>query len=144
MLIGVSGSGKSTFAKTFSVTGGVRVVSTDEIRGMLYGNEIVQKDGKRVFDVAYMSARCHLNHCRNVIFDATNTTKTGREKLFDAMKHSDCRKVAVLFMTDLDTCIDRNAKRERVVPENVIRRQYHQLLADGNSIPEQFDEVMFA
>ena len=143
VLIGVSGSGKSTFAKTFSITGGVRVVSADEIRGMLYGDESVQKDGKRVFEVAYMNARCHLSHCRNVIFDATNTTKAGREKLLDALKRSDCRKVAVLCMTDIDTCIKRNARRDRVVPEHVIRRQYAQLLEDGAYIPDQFDEIIF-
>ena len=49
-MIGLPGSGKSTFAVNHPEC---IVVSTDAIRGELFGDESEQKDGKLVFDVAY-------------------------------------------------------------------------------------------
>lgn len=143
VMIGVSGSGKSTFAKWLSANEHGCVVSTDEIRGLLYGDPAVQGNGRRVFDAAYLAIQCNLRLLRDTVFDATNTTKKGRDALFDAVQDVPCVKTAVLCTPKLQTCLDRNRSRDRIVPDFVIHRQHDQLLQDGESILEQFDCIMF-
>lgn len=139
VMIGVSGSGKSTIAKRLGAT----VVSTDEIRGELFGNEADQRDPGKVFDIAYLRMNYNLWLMRDVVFDATNTTTRAREALIEAIREP-CRIVAVLVNPPLDVAIERNSKRERIVPESVIRRQYEQLMRDGKTIPDQFDQIIVA
>lgn len=145
VMIGVSGSGKSTFAKGFAARNRAEVVSTDEIRKLMFGDERIQKGGRRVFEAAYMSIRAHLNHRRNVVFDATNTTNEGRKDLFRAVADCpECKQIiAVLCTPPLGVCLSRNKMRQRRVPHNVIIRQYQQLLEYGELIPLQFDQVIF-
>ena len=78
----------------------------------------------------------------DVVFDATNTTHRGRRQIIRAVRYP-CKRVAVLMPTDLDKALRQNQGRDRNVPEDVIRRQYMQLIRDGESIPTQFDDVIF-
>ena len=146
VMIGPSGAGKSTIAKCFAEKNNAEIVSTDEIRKMLFGNEEIQREGRRVFEAAYMATRAHLNHRRSVVFDATNTTMKGREEVLRAV--ADCleckQRVAVLVTPPIEICLERNNKRNRKVPKKVIQRQFYQLLEDGEYILDQFDQVIFA
>ena len=141
VLVGVSGSGKSTFSDGM----GIPVVATDEIRRELYGSEEDQQNPDKVFEVAFTRAATFLGMGMDVCFDATNTTEWGRKILLRKIglrTHSQFKKVAILFMTPLEEAKRRNNNRGRVVPEDVIDRQYVQLYRDAQSIPEQFDEVV--
>ena len=142
VLIGVSGSGKSAYAEKMCQNTKLKVVSTDAIRKEILGSESDQKDGWKIFREAYARLNGFLARGKDVVFDATNTTRKGRADLLKNLK-APCLKVAVLVITPLDVAIERNAGRVRRVPESVIRRQYDQLIRDGESIPNQFDEIIF-
>lgn len=141
VLIGTAGSGKSSYADKMHVT----VVSTDEIRKELYQDEADQTDHEKVFHIAHKRAAEYLSAGFDVCFDATSTTKWARKVLLLKTRNMSgirFRKVAILFMTPVEECKRRNAQRQRVVPEDVIDRQYRQLMRDAHTIPEQFDEVV--
>ena len=142
VLIGVSGSGKSTYAESLCQNTKLAVVSTDKIREQLFGSESDQREGDKVFKTAYDWVEYWIENGKDVVFDATNTTKRGRKQLLRSIRYP-CIKVAVLFTPPIDVSIARNANRQRIVPESVIRRQYEQLIRDGESIPNQFDDVIF-
>ena len=144
VMIGVSGSGKSSFVENIPDREWSRmdVVSTDAIREILFGSEEDQSCPASVFLEAYDRMNCQLKHGFDVIFDATNTTTRGRKEILKNVSVP-CRKVAVLVMTPLEIALERNSNRRRHVPEDVIKRQYEQLLRDGKSIPEQFDDIIF-
>lgn len=143
VLIGPAGSGKSTIAEQMKERMAVRIVSTDEIRQNMFGSAEDQRNGSEVFDRAYNMIRDHINHRRNVVFDATNTTKKGREELLRRvnMKKNPFHKIAVIVMTDIDGCKRQNLMRDRKVPESVIERQMEQFWRDAQSIENQFDAV---
>lgn len=140
VLIGIPGSGKSTFCKDLKLP----VVSTDSIRFQMFGDEADQSNPEKVFNMAYMMTANCLRVGSDVIFDATSTTEWSRKTLLAKMKNrvGEFRKVAILFMTPVEECKRRNAQRQRVVPEDVIDRQYRQLMRDAHTIPDQFDEVV--
>lgn len=141
-MVGISGSGKSTYAQSLCQSSRLCVVSTDSIRARINGNEADQRNPKEVFEQAYKETVQALAAGKDVVFDATNTTRKGREKLLQRIPRT-VRKVCVLFPVDLETAKIQNKMRQRVVPDEVIDRQHAQLLRDGESILTQFNDIIF-
>lgn len=119
-MVGIPGSGKSTIANQIPNT---VVVSSDAIRKELYGAEEIQGNGKQVFDLVYKRIGKELAKGQDVVFDATNLTPWTRNAVF----RFTAEHIAVFVNTSLDDCLERNAARERKVPEEVIYRMYHSL-----------------
>lgn len=146
VMIGVPGSGKSAFAR--SIPNAV-VISTDSIREEMYGDRINADTTRKnvdVFKAAYKSITdtvWNKDDSRDVVFDATNTTKRGRKEVLRRLYGAGCRKVAVLCMPPLWMCFRNNEAQKTAIPQKVIGRMYRQLVRDGQSIPNQFDELVF-
>lgn len=134
-MIGLPGSGKSTFAANHPEC---VVVSTDAIRGELFGDKNEQKDGKLVFDVAYARLTKAVEAGQDAIFDATNLQRKYRKKIFQMFPNA--YHVAIFVNTPVDVCKERNAKRDRVVPETVIDRMASNL--NPPTIAEGFKEII--
>ena len=139
VLCGLPASGKSTFAEMLEESG-FKVVCPDRVRKLLYGNESIQGNGKDVFRYAFESMILYggeLN--KDVVFDATNTTKKARKKILElARPHFDFI-LCYHFNVHPLICLKRNEGRERVVPEEVICRMAKQF--QEPSTEEGFDYV---
>lgn len=121
VLIGIPGAGKSTWATAQRLP----VISSDAIRGELYGDESVQGDGALVFSIVHKRLSEAIKH-GDTIFDATNVSR--RSDLFT--KYGDkCDLIAVYFDTPLEVAKERNHNRSRVVPDFVIERMAKRLVA---------------
>lgn len=122
VLIGVAGSGKSTFAKELEKRGAT-VVSSDAIRGELWGDENDQQNPAKVFE------ECHrriINLLKNdpwVVFDATNLSARRRESFLNQIKHIDCYKECTVIITPPNVIKERMKERIRKVPDEVIEKQ---------------------
>lgn len=119
LMVGIPGSGKSTYCK--NCLGLSTIVSTDAIRGELYGNEEIQGDGKIVFQIAHKRIEEYLKCGSDVAFDATNIRKKHRKDILNKLP-AGTNAVAVYMDTPLGECLKRNQARERKVPDHVIRR----------------------
>lgn len=138
MLIGPPGSGKSTWAKNYvqkmqTEEPGHRfvILSSDEIRKELWGSDTDQRNPAAVFELLNKRAYSALSSATSVIYDATNINKKNRKSVLDCIPHTNyvgfpISKIAVVFETPLDTCIARDASRDRVVGDKVILRYYNQ------------------
>ena len=123
MLIGIPGSGKSTWAKTDAEN--IEIISTDAIRGQLYGDENIQgkwseieaEITKRIIDICN-----NKDNIDTIFYDATNLRTDRRKDVLRKYKRFFKETNAVVFWTDLETCKKRNTQRERVVPNAVIER----------------------
>lgn len=120
-MVGIPGSGKSTIANQIP---NAIVISSDAIRKELYGAEEIQGNGKQVFDLVYKRIGEELTKGNDVVFDATNLTPRARNAVF----RFPAERIAVFVNTPLDVCLERNAVRERKVPEEVIYRMYDNLI----------------
>jgi predicted kinase len=117
VMIGIPGSGKSTFVKEHPE---MNVVCPDEIRQELFGDAGNQEQGRKVFQIAFNRARKLLDAGQDVIFDSTNMRRKYRKDYFK--KFPDVSKVAVFVNTSIDECKRRNAGRDRKVSDAVIDR----------------------
>src|SRR6516162_3676511 len=79
VLVGVSGSGKSTFArKHFKAT---EILSSDYCRGLVSDDENAQAATKDAFEVLHFIARKRLAAGRLTVVDATNVQPEARKPL---------------------------------------------------------------
>ncbi|MGH2600831.1 MAG: polynucleotide kinase-phosphatase, partial [Dehalococcoidia bacterium] len=126
MLIGASGSGKSTFARRhFKAT---EVLSSDVCRGLVSDDENDQSATEDAFDVLHSIAAKRLAGGRLTVVDATNVQPESRRPLVELARRYHCLPVAVVFNLPEQLCRERNATRpDRDFGPQVIRRQTQQL-----------------
>ncbi|MEO1432621.1 MAG: AAA family ATPase, partial [Cyanobacteria bacterium J06633_8] len=128
-LIGIPGSGKSTFAKLLSQQGNYQIISTDDIRTKLYGDASIQGDWKQIKIEAIQCIYESLRAGKSIIYDATNFKRALRLEFLQKVKqklgatHS-LPWIAWYLNTPLSTSIAWNQNRDRQVPESVIHRMY--------------------
>jgi predicted kinase len=135
LLVGVSGSGKTTLSKKL-VALGYHYMNADTIRERLYGKAIEQGNPKEVFAIFFQELEEALSQNEDIVVDNTNIKFMHRKQILDRARKSGYSDIQLWLMdTPLNTCLDRNAKRERVVPEDVIANQHLELNRGGR--PQQ-------
>lgn len=122
VLGGLPASGKSTYAEMLIESGIFCSVCPDKIRGELYGDESIQGDGKQVFAIAHHRIKDLGQGGNNVVFDATNINADRRKAFVKEMRPYFDIIIFKWFSTPLYLCKERNAQRERQVPNEVIER----------------------
>ncbi|MGI9005186.1 MAG: polynucleotide kinase-phosphatase, partial [Streptosporangiaceae bacterium] len=126
VLIGASGSGKSTFACThFAPT---EVLSSDFCRGLVSDDENDQSASADAFEVLHFIAAKRLAAGRLTVVDATNVQPEGRRELIALARAHDVLPVAIVLDLPEAVCRARNAERaDRRFGPQVLRRQRDQL-----------------
>lgn len=134
MMIGLPASGKSTIAKRYAQECNGVIVSTDELRKELLGDENSQDNNELIFKEAEKIIKENIEKGVDVIFDATNISYKKRIDWLNRLKKYNVYRVAVMVATPYEECLERNLKRERVVPEEVITNMYHNFY-----VPQQYE-----
>jgi protein phosphatase len=126
VLIGVTGSGKSTFARAhFKPT---EVISSDFCRGLVADDENDQSATPDAFEVLQFIAGKRLASGRLTVVDATNVQPEARRDLVMLAREHDVLPVAIVLDLPEKLCADRNKTRpDRDFGPHVLRRQRGQL-----------------
>ncbi|WP_372345339.1 polynucleotide kinase-phosphatase [Streptomyces sp. KL116D] len=127
VLIGASGSGKSTFARAhFKPT---EVISSDFCRGLVADDENDQSASGDAFDVLHYIAGKRLEAGRLTVVDATNVQQESRRQLVELARKHDVLPIAIVLDVPEDECARRNAQRtDRAdMPRRVITRHTREL-----------------
>lgn len=126
VLAGVSGSGKSTFArKHFRPT---EVLSSDYCRGLVSDDENSQAATKDAFEVLHFIAGKRLAAGKLTVVDATNVQSESRRPLVALAREYHCLPVAIVLDLPERLAHDRNRIRpDRDFGPHVIRQQSQQL-----------------
>lgn len=122
VLIGASGSGKSTFARMFFKP--TEVVSSDWCRGLLSDDENDQSVSKEAFELLYYLVGKRLSLRRLTVVDATNVDPTYRKQLIAIARKHHALPVAIVLNVPAKVCEARNRERpDRTFGGRVIRNQ---------------------
>lgn len=127
MMIGLSGSGKSTASKTIyidDVSKKTVILSSDALRTELFNDVNDQTHNEEVFNTLKQRAYKYCSEGKNVIIDATNLNVKDRAWIFNSWKKEvPVNRIACIIPTSLKECKVRNQARIRKIPEYVIDRQ---------------------
>ncbi|RSD13327.1 polynucleotide kinase-phosphatase [Amycolatopsis eburnea] len=136
VLVGASGSGKSTFARThFAPT---QVLSSDFFRGLVADDENDQAASPAAFDALHYVAGKRLAAGRTTVIDATNVQRASRASLVKLAKEHDVLPVAIVLDLPLAVCVARNASRpDRDFGDHVVRRQRGELQRSLKSLERE-------
>ncbi|WP_314613476.1 polynucleotide kinase-phosphatase [Streptomyces stackebrandtii] len=127
VLVGATGSGKSTFARRhFKPT---EIVSSDFCRGLVADDENDQSASKDAFDVLHYIVGKRLAAGRLTVVDATNVQQEARRQLVQLARSHDVLPIAIVLDLPEDVCRSRNAGRpDRAdMPAHVIQRHRREL-----------------
>ncbi|MFE2056752.1 polynucleotide kinase-phosphatase [Streptomyces sp. NPDC059446] len=127
VLVGASGSGKSTFArKNFKPT---EIISSDFCRGLVADDENDQSASRDAFDVLHYIAGKRLAAGRLTVVDATNVQPESRKQLVRLAREHDVLPIAVVLDLPEEVCQARNATRpdRSAMPRHVVQRHRREL-----------------
>ncbi|HME36783.1 MAG TPA: AAA family ATPase [Candidatus Sulfotelmatobacter sp.] len=119
LAIGLPGSGKSSWFKRHNVA----PLSSDMVRSLLFDDVREQRFQDLVFSNlrSMLKARLIAKRPMNYV-DATNLTPQERQHWIKLAKDYNYELHAIFFDVPLEVCLDRHQRRDRVVPEDVMRR----------------------
>ncbi|GHV64513.1 polynucleotide kinase-phosphatase [Spirochaetia bacterium] len=125
-LVGASGSGKSTFAKThFKPT---EVLSSDYFRGLVSDDETDQSATAAAFDSLYYIANKRLDAGKLTVIDATNVQKHARDAVIKLAREQNLLAAAIVLDMPEALCLERNQQRpDRNFGSHVVRGQIREL-----------------
>jgi len=119
LAIGLPGSGKSSWFKRHNVV----PLSSDMVRSLLFDDVREQRFQDLVFSNlrSMLKARLIAKRPMNYV-DATNLTPQERQHWIKLARDYQYEVHAVFFDVPLEVCLERHQRRDRVVPEDVMRR----------------------
>jgi len=119
LLVGLPGSGKSMWLQKQGITG----LSSDAVRLLLSDDETDQTIHRRVFATLRYLLKQRLAIGKPVTYiDATHLTAWERRPYLKLAEVYSASVEAVFFDVPLEVCRERNQRRNRVVPEDVLQR----------------------
>ncbi|MBO2454001.1 polynucleotide kinase-phosphatase [Actinomadura barringtoniae] len=137
VLVGVSGSGKSHFARTHFKAS--QVVSSDYCRFVVSDDENDQSATGDAFNLLHYIVRTRLRRGLLTVVDATNVQQKARQSLLQIAKEQDVLSVAIVLDVPERVAVERNAGRpERVLPDHVVPRQRRELRRGLRSLGREF------
>lgn len=109
LLVGCTGSGKSTFAlRHFKPT---QVISSDTCRGMVSDDPNNQCATDDAFELVDTIARMRLGRRRTTVVDATNLKREDRRELLEIARELGVPAVAIVLNVDEEECWRRTYLR---------------------------------
>jgi protein phosphatase len=126
VLIGASGSGKSTFARKHFLP--TEVISSDYCRALVSDDENDLAATHDAFEILHFIAAKRLASGRLTVVDATNVKPEDRKSLIELARQYHCLPVAIVLNVPEKVCQDRNKVCiDRRLGTHVVHRQLQSL-----------------
>ena len=126
VLIGASGSGKSTFARQHFLP--TEVISSDYCRGLVSDDENNQAATADAFELLHFIVAKRLAAGKLTVIDATNVQPESRKSLLELARKYHCISAAIVLDLPEKLCADRNQQRpNRNFGSHVVRRHVQSL-----------------
>lgn len=136
LLIGVSGSGKTTFARRHFLA--TEIISSDHCRALICDDENDQSVNREAFEILHLIAAKRLAHRNLTVIDATNVQPEARRSLLDLAMQFEAPTIAIILDVDEAIFLRQNENRQhRVVDREIIFQQRQSLQESLEILPQE-------
>ncbi len=136
VLIGIAGSGKSTFAARHF--GPTEVLSSDAMRAIIADDPHAQGATDDAFDLLHRLLAMRLRRGRRTVVDATNVEGWARGQLVEIARRHRRPAVAIVLDVPIEVAMERNLARPEPRPPNAaLRRQHRWLQQTLRELPDE-------
>ena len=143
MAIGIPGSGKTTVLKPLAERYGLTYINRDDLREEILGDARDQSQNRAIWEEANRRTAEALSTGKGVVLDATFLERWKREDIISFLHEAGASPIiGVVADVPLAVAHERNAARDRTVPEAVIDRMHEMLRAEPPSLDEGFDALV--
>ncbi len=126
VLIGASGSGKSTFAAKHFL--GTEVISSDACRALVSDDDTDQDVTGDAFELVRAIAEKRLKNRKLAVIDATNVRPSDRKAWVEIARRWHALPVAIVIEPGIDICVERNKSRpDRPFGAAVVQRMVSEI-----------------
>ena len=135
VLIGASGSGKSTWAAARYRA--AEIVSSDALRGVVGSGEHDLEASADAFTLLEQVVGARLGRRLTTVVDTLGTDVPRRRRWLEAARAAGLPAVAVVLDTPAAVCRSRNAARDRPVPARVLTSQLASVAAATTQLADE-------
>ena len=135
-LCGTPASGKTTLSKELAEKYNAKLYCFDKFEGAFSPSKAEKVRSQMHKDIAE-----DLRNGINVVCDDLNTKLKWRSSLLSAVSDIECKKTLVVMTTPLEVCLERNRKREFVLPDFVITSIHKDY--EAPTLSEGWDEIIY-
>jgi predicted kinase len=140
--IGVPGCGKTTYLKPLAQKLGLAYINSDDIREELTGSPADHGQETEVWGLVHRRIKDALQ-VKGAVIDATYSKKIDRVQLIKYCKVNGAKEIiAYWFNLPLETCLERNRQRDRIVPEIAVNKMYNRLTLSPPTLDEGYSEII--
>lgn len=122
LLTGLSGAGKTTFAKSFAIANKMRYIGIDDFYAAVFGDINTHSHEFDVWMMFYRAIEIAARDKVDTIIDTNAPTKANREEIYDWFGHMFNDTGLVYIETPPALCIQNNTARERKIPPEELRQ----------------------
>ena len=113
VMVGLPGSGKSTFSRRLASMTGAIVLESDALRAALFETPThLPDESKQLFEALYGAAHCLVQAGASVIIDATNLREQDRQRAYDLAEVTGAEMLVLHFRVPERIIADRLTKRD--------------------------------
>ncbi|MFE4258234.1 AAA family ATPase [Streptomyces sp. NPDC056883] len=144
ILIGPSGAGKTTIAKTWPAS---QVLSLDALRETVSDDAGDQAATADAVAALHLLLEARMRRRLFTVIDATNVTAAARKPLVAAANRHSMLPIAVMVSTPGSVCIERQGPRpaNRTVPQDVVIQQRQDMVNSHRTLKvEGIPEIVFS
>jgi predicted kinase len=133
LLVGAPGSGKSTFRQSITDH---KIICMDDERQRLCGTPNDMSKNQEVFNNCFRELSKSMKAGENVLWDATSWTRKARKPLIDAARQHGAQIHVIYWDLTIQTLLERNAGREKKVPEDIVWKFYKEIETPASYEPD--------
>jgi predicted kinase len=137
LMVGIPGSGKTTLSRTL-IEKGYLCLNADSIRKELWGDENDQREPETVFGKFFAQLEEAMAGGTDIVIDNTNINRRHRQPILERAAKFGYQDVQLWVLdVPVEVCLERNRKRERNVPEDIVRNMDTTIRTTGS--PKRYE-----
>ena len=125
LMTGVSGSGKTTFARDFALKNNLSYLTIDNLYLAIICDENTHEHEFDVWMMFYRAIEIASRDGADIIIDTNSPTISNRDEIYNWCGHMFSENYMIYIYAPIELCLKNNTSRRRIIPQNELIKMYN-------------------